>query len=224
MCFVQWAMGNVQCLKSKNYYCFKFPEMCDAHRAAALYFDIVREISYRRTHRLTLHIAHYMAYNFYPILKNKMKKYALIAISCLAFAACANRDKENPNDTSTVTTTTTTEETIAYKPVDGDMMYSNGKLMVMRNGTWVEADDDVKVEGGIVVYRNGHVTREDKTVVLSDGEIVDHSGNILDRTGRAIDNAWQDTKQGVKEVGREARNAAKEVGQEAKEAVDGKKN
>jgi len=35
----------------------------------------------------------------------------------------------------------------------------------MRNGAWVDADDDVKLDDGVVVYRTGHVKKDGREVV-----------------------------------------------------------
>ena len=71
--------------------------------------------------------------------------------------------------------------------------------MVYRNGQWVEADDDVKLENG---------------------EVVDRDGDFFDATGRAIENAWDDTKAGVKEAGKDIEKAAQKAGDKVEGAVD----
>jgi hypothetical protein len=157
-----------------------------------------------------------------------MKKYLAIAFVALSFAACSNRTNDDANrdansDMNQSSTTTTTSENAtdntmnngtatAYSPTEGDVKYMNGKLMVMRNGNWVETSDNVTMENGVVISTNGRVTRENQTVVLQDGEVVNRSGNFFDRTGRAIDNAWDATKEGAKEVGRDVKDAANNTG------------
>ena len=50
--------------------------------------------------------------------------------------------------------------------------------------------------------------------------LVNKSGDFFDKTGRAIDNAWQDTKRAVKDAGEAVGDAAKKVGKEIDTALD----
>ena len=58
------------------------------------------------------------------------------------------------------------------------MSYRNEKLMVYRNGNWVESDKDVTLDKGIVVNRKGEVRRDKDIGVINDGEVLDRSGNF----------------------------------------------
>src|SRR5690606_19345322 len=122
-------------------------------------------------------------------MKNLMA-IALITASLVACDNTANNETVESSDTNTTTTTTTT----TYSPAEGDASYRNGRLMVWRNDNWVEADDDVRMENDVVVYRNGEVKRNDDVVVLRDGEVVSRTGEFFDNTGRAIEDAWDATK------------------------------
>jgi hypothetical protein len=123
---------------------------------------------------------------------------------------------DNTGDTSSVTTNSTTT---TYTPAEGDVTYREKKVRVMRNSQWVDADKDVTLDNGTVVYRDGRVKREDREIRLNEGEVVTRTGNFFDKTGRAIENAWDATKDGAKKAGKAVGNAAEKVGEKAKKAV-----
>lgn len=138
-----------------------------------------------------------------------MKKIIVLALAVTSLAACnEQKSKESVmvnTDTSTnvtmdnmdnATTTTTT-----YTPADGDISYTNGKLMVWRNNAYVEADNDVTLEDNIVVKRNGEATRNGVVIKLEDGERVSRTGRFFNRTGEVIEDGWDATKRGAKKVG-----------------------
>ncbi|MDQ3846811.1 MAG: hypothetical protein M3342_22780, partial [Bacteroidota bacterium] len=84
------------------------------------------------------------------------------AVVAMVFMACNNtetstttvdsKDTVNTIDTSRTVTTTTTTTDNAYAPAEGDVTYRERKVMVWRNGQWVEADKDVRLNNGVVVY------------------------------------------------------------------------
>lgn len=131
-----------------------------------------------------------------------MKRIFFLAFAAASLAACSNtsNDTAGTNDTSTTVTTSTTNNA-AYSPTEGDITRRDGKVMIMRNGQWVEADNDVRMDNGATVNRDGRVLRDGRERELGEGETVNSSGEFFDRTGRAIENAWEDTKQGVKKAG-----------------------
>lgn len=101
-----------------------------------------------------------------------MKKIIAIAFAAVSLAACNNNGADNDTAESTgttsattsttpdtISTTTTTTNSSAYTAADGDVTYTNKKVRVMKNGQWVDADNDVKLDNGIVVYRNGRVKK-----------------------------------------------------------------
>jgi hypothetical protein len=150
-----------------------------------------------------------------------MKKLFAIALVSAYLVGC----DDNQADKSIGSPNTTNPENrepapTAYKPADGDVTYRDGKLMVMRNGEWKEADDEVKLENGAVVYKDGRVVKDDKEITLQDGEVVSEEGDVFDRAGNAIESAWKDTKQGVKDAGKEIEKGAKKAGDKVEDAVD----
>ena len=165
-----------------------------------------------------------------------MKKIILMAIAAVSLAACNDNAGENTSvdsrDTSTGTVTTTLDGTSGdtsndtsttassgYVATEGDVTYRDRKVKVMRNREWVDADDDVKLDDGVVVYRSGRVKRDNKEIELEEGQVVTKTGNFFDKTGRAIENAWDATKEGVKDAGSAIKKAGKKTKEKAKDAV-----
>lgn len=146
-----------------------------------------------------------------------MKNIFFIAFIALSITACNNSgtnttvttDSLNTATDATTRNTTASVDTINYTPADGDVTYRNGELMVWHGNDWVKADEDVKLDNGIVVYKNGKVKKDDKTITLEDGEVVNRSGSFFDKTGHTISDAWSATKKGVKEAGEAIGHAAK---------------
>jgi hypothetical protein len=131
-------------------------------------------------------------------------KSMLVAAGLLLFASCNDEKKDSTGTTETTTTQTT------YTAAEGDVSYRGGKLMVYRNNAWVESENDVTLDNGIVVRRTGRVARDNEEYELEDGVVVTKSGDFWDRAGNAIEDGWE----GVKK-------AFKSVKDEVKEAVDG---
>jgi hypothetical protein len=136
-----------------------------------------------------------------------MKK--LFVLSIIGATALVSCNSENKETTSTTTNSDTTENAAAasttYVPAEGDVTYRNGKVMVWRNNDWVETDEDVTLNDGVVVKRNGEVKRGGDVVKLEEGESVDRSGRFFDKAGNAIEDAWDATKKGVKKAGEEVK-------------------
>jgi major membrane immunogen (membrane-anchored lipoprotein) len=148
-----------------------------------------------------------------------MKKITAIAFAAtLALAAC---NDSATTDKTTVDSTKNTSTVTTYTPVDGDVRYEGKKVMVMRNGGWVEADADVKLDNGVTVYRNGRVERGDYQVELRDGEVVNRTGDFFDRTGNAVSNAWEATKEGASDAGRAVKKGLGKVGDKIEGVLDG---
>jgi len=154
-----------------------------------------------------------------------MKKFFLI-IGLAGFVACnndgttTNTDGDTTTNTNTTATaagtetgtnsTTNSTATTTYTASEGDVSYRNGKVMVYRNGQWVESDKDVNLEGGVVVRRNGRVERNGQVVKLEEGETVDRTGRFFDKAGNAIENAWDATKRGAKKAKEEVKEVFKD--------------
>jgi hypothetical protein len=152
-----------------------------------------------------------------------MKRIIALAFAATWLVAC--------NDTSSSENATTDEKSEApisspapsttYSPADGDVTYREDKVRVYRNGEWADADNDVTLDNGAVVYRDGRVKRDDKEVELEDGEVVNKSGDFFDKTGNAVEKGWKDIKQGAKAMGKDIEKGAKKVGEKVEGTVDG---
>lgn len=152
-----------------------------------------------------------------------MKKIFVIAFTAMSLVACNDADKTTETEITKDTSKQSVEPTpsgTTYAPADGDVIYRENKVYVMRNGNWAEADNDIKFDNGVTVYRNGRVVRNDMEIELRDGEIVNRTGDFLDRSGNAIDNAWEATKEGTKDAGRAVKRTAKKVGEKIGNVVD----
>ena len=151
-----------------------------------------------------------------------MKKLLGIAIVSAWLVACNESQTDNQSIGSPNSSAQENQQPAptAYTPDNGDVTYRDGKLMVMRNGDWKEADDEVKLQNGAVVYKDGRVKKDGKEITLQDGEVVSEEGDVFDRTGNAIESAWTDTKEGVKDAGKEIEKGAKKAGDKVEDAVD----
>jgi major membrane immunogen (membrane-anchored lipoprotein) len=156
-----------------------------------------------------------------------MTKIIATVFAATFFLAACNESKTTDTtsvaDTTNNTAVTTTTTTTTYTPAEGDVQYSGSKLMVMRNGAWVEADADVKYDNGVTVYRNGRVEKGDYEVTLNDGEVVNKSGDFFDKTGNAISNVWDATKEGASAAGRAVKKGVGKVGDKIEGVFDGDK-
>jgi predicted small secreted protein len=145
-----------------------------------------------------------------------MKKIFSMIVMASVFIAC-NNEAETTN--INVDTTYTNNTTSSYTATEGDVTHRNGKLMVWRNGNWVESDRDETLDNGITVSRNGDVKKDGKVIRLGDGEVVTRSGDFFDRTGEAIEDAWDATKRGVNKAGKAVKDAAKDVRNEVRDST-----
>ena len=153
-----------------------------------------------------------------------MKKILGLAIVSMAIFACNDAESpginEDTRDTSTVIETPppATTETV-YVPAEGDYTYREKKVLVKKNGEWVEVEKEVKLDNGTIIEKDGTVKRDGKEIELEEGTVVNKEGNFFDKTGHAIENAWEATKDGVKKAGNEIEKGAKKVGEEAHDAT-----
>jgi hypothetical protein len=127
-----------------------------------------------------------------------MKK--ILVTAGIAFLLSCNNEKKDSGTTETETTTTST-----YTASEGDVMYKGGKVMVYRNNSWVDTDDDVTVENGIVVRRTGRVVKDNEAYELEEGVVVTRTGNFFDKAGKAIENGWEGVKKGFRNVKEEVK-------------------
>jgi hypothetical protein len=145
-----------------------------------------------------------------------MKKFFLVA-GMAAILGAGNNDASTASAERDSSDHAANASTSTYTASDGDVSYRNGRVVVWRDNDWVETEEDVKLEDGTVVRRNGQVEREGKVIELEDGEVVDRTGRFFDKAGNAIENAWDDVKEGVKK-------GADKVGEEVKDVFDDKDN
>lgn len=130
-----------------------------------------------------------------------MKKLLLIAaIACFAYA-CNDSSKASTTTTDTATTTPAaatsavadTSATAAASPMkDGVMTLKDGKMMVMKGGTWVAMDAPMTCTNGRVVSVAGEVSKGDKKRKLEEGMMIDKDGQIMDKNGKLVDTSGWD--------------------------------
>lgn len=145
----------------------------------------------------------------------------IASASILLLSACNDQKSSSTTSTNSDSTLNSTNTaSSSYAAADGDVKFTGNKLMVMKNGTWVEADNDIKLESGVTIYRDGRVERDDYQIELRDGEMVNKSGDFFDRTGSAISNAWDATKEGASDAGRAVKKGFNKVGQKIESAID----
>ena len=147
-----------------------------------------------------------------------MKKLFALAFIAVGFAACNNEagNKDN-NDTLAVVTDTavvveqTPAPTVTY--TEGDISRRDGKVVVYRNNDWAPVDKDITLDDGTVVTTSGEARNKDgKVYRIEDGYYVTRAGRFFDRTGAAINNAWEATKEGVQNAGEAVKDGAEKVG------------
>ncbi len=150
-----------------------------------------------------------------------MKKVFVLAVSALSLVACNSNSADSVTDDTVVTTNETTmDEAPAYTAQDGDVVYRSHKVMIMKNGEWVESDKEVTFDNGVVVNVNGKAIRDGKEIELEEGQVVNRTGNFFDKSGHAMEHAWDDTKEGVKDAGNAVGNAVNKVGDKIGDAFD----
>ena len=126
-----------------------------------------------------------------------MKNLVIMAGLAALLFSCNDETKES---TTTVTGTETSTSANAAKrnSAEGDVTYRDGKVMVWRNGQWVEAENDVELENGVVVRKNGRIVRNGEEVEFREGVVVSREGDFFDDAGNAIDEGWEGLKKGFK--------------------------
>lgn len=149
-----------------------------------------------------------------------MKKVIVLAFVALFFIACKDSNETEKTTVESNENNTITDTSETYLPEDGDVLYTDKKVRVRKNGKWVDADNDVTLDNGVVVTRNGRVRKDGRERNLEDGYILNKTGDFFDRSGRAIENAWDATKEGAKDAGRAVKDAAEKVGDKTKDLLD----
>ena len=125
-----------------------------------------------------------------------MKKLLLIAaIACFTFA-CNDGSKSSTTstDTATVAPSTVDTSTAAAMPAlqDGLMTMKDGKMMIVKDGTWVAMDAPVTCTNGRKVDLTGEVSKGDKKRKLEEGMMIDKDGQIKDKDGKLVDTSGWD--------------------------------
>ena len=149
-----------------------------------------------------------------------MKKVIVLAFVALFFIACKDSNETEKTTVESNENNNITDTSETYLPEDGDVLYTDKKVRVRKNGKWVDADNDVTLDNGVVITRNGRVRKDGRERNLEDGYILNKTGDFFDRSGRAIENAWDATKEGVKDAGRAVKDAAEKVGDKTKDLLD----
>jgi len=157
-----------------------------------------------------------------------MKRTLSFALCVALLAACNSSETQSPESTADSSgTAMVTVDTNAVAPVEtvqyneGDVILKEGKVFVYTNGNWVAADKEIKLDNGVIITPDGTVKNKDgKVVVLQEGEYVNKSGNFFDRTGTAIENAWDKTKEGVSKGADATKDAAQKAAEATKEGVE----
>lgn len=116
-----------------------------------------------------------------------------------------------PNAEKTINTTQTGTTTTVYSPAEGDVIMKDGTTMKYTNGIWVANTGSITMKNGMVITKEGVVTQDSKTVYLREGDAVNKTGNFFDRTGVAIDNAWDATKRGANQAAEATKNALEDA-------------
>lgn len=165
-----------------------------------------------------------------------MKQMIALLFTAISFTACNNADKtetttstnadtmELTPPTTTTTTTNVISDTVtntrAYVPAEGDVVYRNGKVMVWRNNDYVESKEDITLNDGVIIRKNGEVKKDDKMMKLEEGESVTTTGKFFNKAGEGIEDAWDATKKGVGKAASAIKKAGNKVGEEVKDAVN----
>ena len=127
-----------------------------------------------------------------------MKKLLFVAaIASFAFA-CNDGSKSSTTTTDTATAAPATtpaadssaSSTAALK--DGLMTMKDGKMMIVKGGTWVAMDAPVTCTNGRKVDVNGEVSKGDKKRKLEEGMMIDNDGQIKDKDGKLVDTSGWD--------------------------------
>lgn len=128
-----------------------------------------------------------------------MKKILLVATVGF-MVSCSDGKKDAKTTTETTENTTTT-----YTASEGDVTYKGGKVMVYRNNAWVDTDDDITFDNGIVVRRTGRVAKDNDEYELEEGVVVTRKGDFFDRAGNTIKDGWEGVKKGFRKAKEEVK-------------------
>ena len=75
---------------------------------------------------------------------------------------------------------------------DGVMTMKDGKMMVMKGGSWAPMTEDFTTTNGRKVSTKGVVSKGDKKKELTEGMMIDADGQMRDKDGKLLDNTgWE---------------------------------
>ena len=128
-----------------------------------------------------------------------MKKLLSI-VAIASFMTACNDNSTKVETTSTDSTKMSndammndTSSTMAMAPAatmkDDLMTMKDGKMMVMKNGTWEEMKEAMTCTNGCVVKPNGEVTKGDKKKMMTEGMMIDKDGQMMDKDGKMMDDS-----------------------------------
>ena len=128
-----------------------------------------------------------------------MKKLLLIAAIAGFTCACNGGSKSPATTTDTAAVapaatpaadSSTASTTQALK--DGLMTMKDGKMMIVKGGSWVAKDAPVTCTNGRKVSVTGEVSKGDKKRKLEEGMMIDNDGQIKDKDGKLVDTSGWD--------------------------------
>ena len=128
-----------------------------------------------------------------------MKKLLLIAAIAGFTCACSGGSKSPATTTDTAAVapaatpaadSSTASTTQSLK--DGLMTMKDGKMMIVKGGSWVAMDAPVTCTNGRKVSVTGEVSKGDKKRKLEEGMMIDNDGQIKDKDGKLVDTSGWD--------------------------------
>ena len=150
-----------------------------------------------------------------------MKKLFALALIAVGFAACNNQADNTANADSLALVTDSVPPAPVITYTEGDVSRRDGKVVVYRNNEWAPVEKDVILDDGTVITVNGEARSKDGRVyVIEDGYYVTRTGRFFDRTGAAIENAWEATKEGVKDAANATAEGVKNAGEAIKDGAE----
>lgn len=125
-----------------------------------------------------------------------MKKLLFIAAIAGLIVACNNDSKPaaTTDSTATAPAAAATDSSTATTPAlkDGLMTLKDGKMMIVKSGTWAAMDSAVTCTNGRKVAVDGTVSKGDKKRKLEEGMMIDKDGQLMDKNGKPMDTSGWD--------------------------------
>lgn len=129
-----------------------------------------------------------------------MKKLLFVAAIAGLAVACNNDSKPAATTDSTSTPAATPapaatdSSASAAQPAlkDGLMTLKDGKMMIVKAGTWAPLDSAVTCSNGRKVAVDGTVSKGDKKRKLEEGMMIDKDGQLMDKNGKPMDTTGWD--------------------------------